>query len=69
MGPMFQPCQDCGGEQLFEQLHETPGSCPDAPDGPCPEWLCTECGAAQLTTIPSGAAARAVLPDMAGRVA
>src|SRR5262249_46920918 len=69
MGPMFQPCQAWGGEQLSEQLHETPGTGPDAPDGPCPEWLCTECGAAQLTTIPPGTAGQAVLPDMAGRVA
>jgi hypothetical protein len=69
MGPMFRPCQDCGGEQLFEQMHETPGSCPDAPDGQCPEWWCTGCGAAELVTVPPGTAAQAVLPDMAGQVA
>jgi hypothetical protein len=69
MGPIFRPCQDCGGEQLFEQMHETPGSCPDAPDGQCPEWLCTGCGAAELSTGLPGNTARAVLPDMAGRVA
>ncbi len=69
MGPIFRPCQDCGGEQLFEQPHEMPGSCPDAPDGRCQEWLCTECGAVQVTPVPSATAARAVLPDVAGRVA
>ena len=69
MGPMFRPCQDCGGEQLFEQMHEAPGSCPDAPDGQCPEWLCTGCGAAELITVAAGTASRAALPDLAGRVA
>jgi hypothetical protein len=69
MGPMFRPCQDCGGERLFERMHEAPGSCPDAQDGQCPEWLCTGCGAAELSTVPPGTAAGAVLPDMVGRVA
>jgi hypothetical protein len=69
MDPMFRPCQDCGEEQLFEQMHEAPGSCPDAPDGRCPEWLCTGCGAAELITVPPGTATGAVLPDMVGRVA
>jgi hypothetical protein len=54
---------------LFERMHEAPGSCPDAPDGQCPEWLCTGCGAAELITVPPGQATGAVLPDMAGRVA
>jgi hypothetical protein len=69
MGPMFRPCQDCGGEQLFEQPHTTPGGCPDAPDGMCPEWSCTECGATMLVLVlplPSRTAARA---DVVGRVA
>jgi hypothetical protein len=67
MGPMFRPCQDCGGEQLFEQSHAMPGSCPDAPDGMCPEWSCTGCGAAMLVLVlPSRAAA---LADVVGRVA
>ena len=69
MGPMFRPCHDCGGEQLFEQMHEAPGSCPDAPDGQCPEWLCTGCGAAELITVQSGTATGAVLPNMVGKVA
>ena len=69
MGPMFRPCEDCGGEQLFEQVHEAPGSCPDARDGQCPEWWCTGCGAAEFITVLAGTAPGAVLPDLAGRVA
>ena len=69
MDPMFRPCQDCGGEQLFEQMHGHPGSCPDAPDGQCREWLCTACGAAEFITVPPGTAAQALLPGPVGRVA
>jgi len=69
MGPMFRPCQDCGGERLFEQPHELPGSCPDSPDGRCPEWFCTECGTAVITLAPPPAAWPATLPAEAGRVA
>jgi len=69
MGPTFRLCQDCGRELLFEQPHSAPGSCPDTPDGLCPEWSCTQCGAALLVMTlpwPSGPAAVA---DMVGRVA
>jgi len=52
MGPMFGRCEDCGGERLFEQPHET-GSCPDSPDGRCPEWACTECGTARQAPAPA----------------
>ena len=52
MSPMFHRCEDCGGERLFGQPHETPGSCPDSADGLCPEWWCTDCGAALLVTVP-----------------
>lgn len=45
-------CRDCGTQRLFEQPHELAGSCPDTPDGLCPEWLCTGCGAALLTSMP-----------------
>jgi hypothetical protein len=68
MGPMFRPCQDCGGEQLFEQPH-APGSCPDAPDGMCPEWSCTECDTARLVLVLPQPSRPAALADMAGRVA
>jgi hypothetical protein len=68
MGPMFRPCQDCGGEQLFEQPHAMPGSCPDAPDGICPEWSCTECGAMLVLVLPQRYRL-AALADVVGRVA
>src|SRR5437764_6961195 len=69
MDPMFRPCEDCGGETLFQQPHEAPGSCPDSPDGRCPEWCCTECGAALLTMILPPLAEAGTLADVAGRVA
>jgi hypothetical protein len=69
MGPMFRSCQDCGGERLFEQPHEATGSCPDSPDGLCPEWSCTECGAAVITMVVPLLAEAATTPDAVGRVA
>ena len=69
MGPMFRPCQDCGGEQLFEQAHTIAGSCPDAPGGMCPDWSCTECGAATLGLVLPQPSRAAVLADVVGRVA
>jgi len=45
-------CTGCREERLFERFHAEPGSCPDAPDGDCPEWGCTECGDALFTGIP-----------------
>jgi hypothetical protein len=49
MTEMTRYCPDCGRETTFEQHHADSGSCPDSPDGQCPEWCCTECGAALLT--------------------
>jgi hypothetical protein len=69
MGPMFRPCQDCGGEQLFEQPHSMPGSCPDAPDGLCPEWSCTQCGAALIVMVLPRPSRPAALADVVGQVA
>ena len=69
MGPIFRPCQDCGGEQLFEQSHPMLGGCPDAPDGLCPEWSCTECGAALIVVVLPQPSHPAALADLAGRVA
>jgi hypothetical protein len=81
MSPTFRRCEDCGGERPFEQPHET-GSCPDSPDGCCPEWSCTECGTAlppvfwPVTAQPSPPPRFAPAPDllapvpaMAGQVA
>jgi hypothetical protein len=64
MSPTFRRCEDCGGERLFEQPHDA-GSCPDSPDGRCPEWSCTECGTALWPVTTQSAPA----PAMAGRVA
>ena len=69
MGPMFRPCQNCGGEQLFDQPHAAPGSCPDASDGMCPEWSCTECGTSMLVLTLPQASPPAGLADVVGRVA
>ena len=69
MGPIFRPCQDCGGEQLFEQPHAAPGSCPDAPNGTCPEWSCTECGTSMLVLALPQPSRPATPADVVGRVA
>jgi hypothetical protein len=44
---VIRNCPDCGWDRLVEQYHPA-GTCPDAPDGDCPEWSCTDCGAALL---------------------
>lgn len=44
MNQEYRICPDCEQDRPFEQYH--PQSCPDAPDGQCPEWACTVCGAA-----------------------
>ena len=55
MAQLFRHCPDCGGDRLFELLHELPGGCSDSPDGDCPEWSCTACGAALLIgVVPAG---------------
>lgn len=51
----YRDCPECGQNQPFEQPHET--DCPDAPDGQCPEWACTGCGAALIVPLFAGAAA------------
>jgi len=53
MAEMTLDCPDCGQELTFEQVHPEPGDCPDAPDGNCPEWLCTSCGTALLIGLVS----------------
>jgi hypothetical protein len=55
-------CGECGGERPF---HAEPASCPDGPDGDCPEWGCTACGEALIIGLAvrgaaaGGSAARA----------
>jgi uncharacterized protein (DUF983 family) len=48
MAQMVRNCPDCGSDRLFEQYHPEASGCPDSPDGQCPEWSCTACGAALL---------------------
>jgi len=36
-------CRNCARRTEFEQP-----PCPDGHDGECPEWYCTECGAATI---------------------
>jgi hypothetical protein len=69
MNPMFRRCEDCGGEQLFEQAHGVPGSCPDSADGLCLEWSCTGCGMVLLAVFPLPLAEPAPGPALVGRVA
>jgi len=49
MTEMTRYCPDCGRSTTFEQPHAGAARCPDSPDGQCPEWCCTACGAAVLT--------------------
>ncbi len=69
MSEMFRYCGECGEEQLFEQHHAGPGSCPDAPDGECPEWACTGCGAALLAGFVLYRADTGYQAELRGRVA
>jgi hypothetical protein len=59
MVEMVRFCPDCGWNRLFEQRHTVAGRCPDSADGCCPEWCCTDCGAALLARFTS------LLPEVA----
>lgn len=69
MGQMNRYCRECGQDQPFDQPHAGPGCCPDVPDGDCPEWACTGCGAALFIGIPDLGADPAGRRDWPGRVA
>ncbi len=56
MPEMTRYCADCGSDRLFEPHHAIAGTCPDSPDGQCPEWLCTACCAALLIDVATGPA-------------
>ena len=58
--PRYCPC--CEEERLFGQYHAEPGGCPDAPDGQCQEWACTECGTALIVGFIPREEAAVVLP-------
>jgi hypothetical protein len=62
-------CPDCGSDRSFEQYHAAPSHCPDTPDGYCPEWLCTACGAALLISLISFACDPVDIAELHGRVA
>lgn len=59
-------CADCVREQVFAAVE-----CVDGHDRGCPEFACTECGAAVLigivprATVPSPVPSAARLPDAA----
>ena len=42
-------CRNCAGRTTFEQP-----PCPDGHGQDCPEWYCTECGAATIVGRHSG---------------
>jgi hypothetical protein len=52
-------CAGCHEEQLFEQFHAEPASCPDVLDGDCQEWACTVCGDGLIIGLPAPAYVRA----------
>jgi DNA-directed RNA polymerase subunit RPC12/RpoP len=56
MAEMTRYCADCGWKRLFEPRHAIVGTCPDSPDGQCPEWMCAACGAALLIDVATGPA-------------
>jgi hypothetical protein len=53
MAQLSRLCTGCGEEQVFERFHAEPASCPDVPDGDCPEWGCTSCGDALIIGMPA----------------
>jgi hypothetical protein len=52
MTHLTRHCTGCSDERPFERLHAEPGSCPDVPDGDCPEWGCSVCGEALFIGLP-----------------
>ena len=44
MTELTRYCTGCSDDRPFEQMHAEPASCPDTPDGDCPEWACSVCG-------------------------
>jgi hypothetical protein len=55
MSQLDRHCPGCDDDRLFEQYHDA--ECPDAPDGYCQEWACTECGTALIIGFISPASA------------
>ncbi|HET9898047.1 MAG TPA: hypothetical protein VFQ44_24210 [Streptosporangiaceae bacterium] len=59
MNNTFRDCPGCRCRREFIQIHPDPGRCPDVSTGICPEWVCTDCGAALLIDLAPAAAAPA----------
>ena len=53
MAQLSRLCTGCGEERVFERFHPEPASCPDGPDGDCPEWGCTSFGDALIIGVPA----------------
>ena len=51
MTQLTRYCAGCSEDQPFDQLHASL-SCPDVPDGECPEWGCSVCGDAVFIGLP-----------------
>jgi hypothetical protein len=66
---MVRYCPDCRSDEPFEQYHAAAGGCPDSPDGECPEWSCTACGAALLIGFVPYADESSRVPVLRDRVA
>ena len=69
MSQAFRQCTECGGERMFTQHHDIPGSCPDSPHGECPEWFCIGCGGAVLVDFVLYRAEPKLISGMPRRVA
>jgi hypothetical protein len=69
LAQMTMYCPDCGAERPFEQYHAETGCCPDSPDGQCPEWSCTACGAALFVSVIPYNDESCRVPDIRDRVA
>ena len=69
MAQIVRHCPDCGWDHPFEQFHGQLAICPDTPDGDCPEWSCTACGAALMIGAPWFVPDLAHAAELRGRVA
>jgi hypothetical protein len=69
MTQVVRYCPDCRSDRPFEQHHPQAGGCPDSPDGLCPEWACTACGAALFIGLASHAGYSGRAPALRDRVA
>jgi hypothetical protein len=69
LAQMTMYCPDCRAERPFGQYHAEAGCCPHSPEGRCPEWSCTACGAALFVGFIPYAYESSRVPDIRDRVA